>query len=102
MGFAKNGEKTGRRNCKETGSNQSGQNHSSIKRHTGENYSVEIDGKKYTPQDSFRYDLLGKLKADAEAYLGEKVTEAVITVPAYFSDAQKQATAMPAKSQVLK
>ena len=57
----------------------------------GENYTVEIDGKSYTPQDISAM-ILGKLKADAEAYLGEKVSEAVITVPAYFSDAQKQAT----------
>ena len=63
----------------------------SIKRHMGENYTVEIDGKSYTPQDISAM-ILGKLKADAEAYLGEKVSEAVITVPAYFSDAQKQAT----------
>ena len=63
----------------------------SIKRHMGENYSVNIDGKAYTPQDISAMTL-AKLKADAEAYLGEKVTEAVITVPAYFSDAQKQAT----------
>ena len=63
----------------------------SIKRHMGEAYSVDIDGKKYTPQDISAM-ILAKLKADAEAYLGEKVTEAVITVPAYFSDAQKQAT----------
>ena len=57
----------------------------------GENYHVEIDGKQYTPQDISAM-ILAKLKADAESYLGEKVTEAVITVPAYFSDAQKQAT----------
>ena len=63
----------------------------SIKRHMGENYTVSIDGKSYTPQDISAMTL-AKLKADAEAYLGEKVTEAVITVPAYFSDAQKQAT----------
>lgn len=64
---------------------------SSIKRYMGENHTVEIDGKKYTPQDISAM-ILAKLKADAESYLGEKVTEAVITVPAYFSDAQKQAT----------
>ena len=63
----------------------------SIKRHMGEAYKVNIDGKDYTPQDISAMTL-AKLKADAEAYLGEKVTEAVITVPAYFSDAQKQAT----------
>ena len=63
----------------------------SIKRHMGEAYTVDIDGKSYTPQDISAM-ILAKLKADAEAYLGEKVTEAVITVPAYFSDAQKQAT----------
>ncbi len=63
----------------------------SIKRHMGEAYTVDIDGKQYTPQDISAM-ILAKLKTDAEAYLGEKVTEAVITVPAYFSDAQKQAT----------
>ena len=63
----------------------------SIKRHMGEAYTVDIDGKSYTPQDISAM-ILAKLKADAEAYLGEKVTEAVITVPAYFSDSQKQAT----------
>ena len=63
----------------------------SIKRHMGEAYKVTVDGKDYTPQDISAMTL-AKLKADAEAYLGEKVTKAVITVPAYFSDAQKQAT----------
>ena len=64
---------------------------SSIKRHMGTDYKVDIDGKKYTPQEISAM-ILQKLKADAESYLGETVSEAVITVPAYFNDAQRQAT----------
>ncbi|MBQ2823180.1 MAG: molecular chaperone DnaK [Oscillospiraceae bacterium] len=63
----------------------------SIKRHMGSDYKVNIDGKNYTPQEISAM-ILQKLKADAEAYLGETITEAVITVPAYFTDAQRQAT----------
>ncbi|MGN0670575.1 MAG: molecular chaperone DnaK, partial [Oscillospiraceae bacterium] len=63
----------------------------SIKRHMGSDYKVDIDGKKYTPQEISAM-ILQKLKGDAESYLGEKVTDAVITVPAYFTDSQRQAT----------
>ena len=64
---------------------------SSIKRHMGTDYRVKIDGKKYLPQE-ISAQILMKLKQDAESYLGMEVTEAVITVPAYFNDAQRQAT----------
>ncbi|MEY3687092.1 MAG: hypothetical protein RLZZ73_950, partial [Actinomycetota bacterium] len=63
----------------------------SVKRHMGTNWTMDIDGKKYTPQE-ISARILQKLKRDAEAYLGETVTDAVITVPAYFSDAERQAT----------
>ena len=64
---------------------------SSVKRHMGTDWTVEIDGKTYTPQE-ISARILAKLKTDAEAYLGEPVTNAVITVPAYFNDAERQAT----------
>ena len=91
VGFAKNGERLVGETAKRQAVTNPDRTISSIKRHMGEDFTVEIDGKKYTPQDISAM-ILGKLKADAESYLGEKVSEAVITVPAYFSDAQKQAT----------
>src|ERR671917_2830399 len=64
----------------------------SVKRHMGSHdWSVDIDGKKWTPQE-ISAQILGKLKRDAEAYLGDTVTQAVVTVPAYFDDSQRQAT----------
>ncbi|MDO4383249.1 MAG: molecular chaperone DnaK [Eubacteriales bacterium] len=91
VAFTKNGERLVGETAKRQAITNPDRTISSIKRHMGENYHVEIDGKQYTPQDISAM-ILAKLKADAESYLGETVSEAVITVPAYFSDAQKQAT----------
>ena len=91
VGFAKNGERLVGETAKRQAITNPDRTIASIKRYMGTDHTVDIDGKKYTPQDISAM-ILGKLKSDAESYLGEKVTEAVITVPAYFTDSQKQAT----------
>ncbi len=91
VAFTKNGERLVGETAKRQAVTNADRTISSIKRHMGTDYKVNIDGKSYSPQEISAM-ILQKLKADAEAYLGEKVTEAVITVPAYFNDAQRQAT----------
>ncbi|MCD8082111.1 MAG: molecular chaperone DnaK [Clostridiales bacterium] len=91
VAFSKTGERLVGEPAKRQAVTNAERTIASIKRHMGTDYKVTIDGKSYTPQEISAM-ILQKLKADAEAYLGEKVTEAVITVPAYFNDAQRQAT----------
>ena len=91
VAFTKNGDRLVGEPAKRQAVTNSDRTVSSIKRHMGSDYRVAIDDKRYSPQEISAM-ILQKLKADAEGYLGEKVTEAVITVPAYFSDAQRQAT----------
>ncbi|MDD6488620.1 MAG: molecular chaperone DnaK [Clostridia bacterium] len=91
VAFAKNGERLVGQVAKRQAVSNPDHTISSIKRKMGSAYKVKIDTKEYTPQEISAM-ILSKLKADAEAYLGEKVTQAVITVPAYFTDAQRQAT----------
>ena len=91
VAFSKTGERMVGQVAKRQAVTNADRTITSIKRHMGENYHVTVDGKGYTPQEISAM-VLQKLKADAESYLGQPVTEAVITVPAYFSDAQRQAT----------
>ena len=91
VAFTKTGERLVGEPAKRQAVTNASRTISSIKREMGTDYKVDIDGKKYSPQEISAM-ILQKLKADAEGYLGEKVTEAVITVPAYFNDAQRQAT----------
>ena len=91
VGFAKNGDRLVGQVAKRQAITNPENTISSIKRHMGTSYKVHAGDKDYTPEEISAM-ILAKLKADAEAYLGEPVTEAVITVPAYFNDSQRQAT----------
>ena len=97
VGFSKTGEKLVGQLAKRQAILNPDKTIISIKRHMGEDYKKSIDGKDYTPQEISAM-ILRKLADDASSYLGEKVTSAVITVPAYFNDAQRQATKMLVKS----
>ncbi len=91
VAFAKDGEVLVGETAKRQAVTNVDRTLSSVKRHMGTDWKIDIDDKKYTPQEISARTLM-KLKRDAETYLGDKVTDAVITVPAYFNDAERQAT----------
>jgi molecular chaperone DnaK len=91
VAFAKNGEVLVGEVAKRQAVTNAERTVRSVKRHMGTNWTLDVDGKKYTAQE-ISARILQKLKRDAEAYLGEQITDAVITVPAYFNDAQREAT----------
>ncbi len=91
VGFSKSGEVLVGEVARRQAVSNPDRTYASVKRHMGTDWTTEVDGKKYTPQEISARTLM-KLKHDAESYLGEDVTEAVITVPAYFNDAERQAT----------